>query len=65
MDRLLSVLGSRADNRFYRRRGVHASPLRMQVHLKMVYAEILAYGTIPATCVVNCFDVYADSYLSE
>ena len=28
-------------------------------------AEILAYGTIPATCVVNCFDVYADSYLSQ
>lgn len=28
-------------------------------------AEILAYGAIPATCVVNCFDVYADSYLSE
>lgn len=28
-------------------------------------AEILAYGTIPAACVVNCFDVYADPYLSE
>ncbi len=28
-------------------------------------AEILAYGTIPATCVVNCFDVYVDMHLSQ
>lgn len=28
-------------------------------------AEILAYGTIPATCVVNCFDVYVDTPFSE
>ncbi len=28
-------------------------------------AEILVYGTIPATCVVNCFDVYVDMPLSE
>ena len=28
-------------------------------------AEILAYGTIPATCVVNSFDVYVDMPFSE
>ncbi len=28
-------------------------------------AEILAYGTIPATCVVNCFDVFVDMPFSQ
>ncbi len=28
-------------------------------------AEILAYGTIPATCVMNCFDVYVDMHPSQ
>ena len=28
-------------------------------------AEILAYGTIPGTSVVNCFDVYVDKHLSQ
>ena len=28
-------------------------------------AEILAYGTIPGTCVVNCFDVYVDKHLTQ
>ena len=27
-------------------------------------AEILAYGAIPAICVVNCFDVHVDMYHS-
>lgn len=27
-------------------------------------AEILAYGTIPAPCVVNCYDVYVDMHHS-
>ena len=28
-------------------------------------AEILVCGTIPATCVVNCFDVFVDMPFSQ
>ena len=28
-------------------------------------AEILAYGIIPATCVMNCFDVFVDMPFSQ